>query len=949
MENTSQPGFSSLATTSLIPNPYDLHLDYSQFLAFINSCSSEPLRIYGSSDVSYDTSDSAKLGEGAYMTVIRGHLAANVPDGEDSKPLAFKRSKAQIPRRGASALRARELEILTQIGQEMRIMRHPPLSNHPNIPRVRGVHFDEEANGAITPTLIMDIALGTLQSYECQSKPDWTQKLELWRDVACGLDALHRCNILHGDVKTTNTLIFDRGDFVEGTIADFGGSSLSPGLPAAGTALYSAPLDEDETTEVDVDGSVRFSRDVYAFGLLCFESSIRRSPTGEHSTIHLGNIFPAGKLINMKKSLEFSQQLVHRLPSDCPPVVAGIISRCVTTSARSRCAMADIIKLLDEQYVFFCIINTTTNYSASVTARAVTILSEPEALHEAAYPPVRYLFVTNTLLMSKQFAALELMKISKPIQLRVFNEAAVASTHVAAAAFRLAACFTVGFGTDRDEEKRLEALVLASRLGSVTAAKHLVVVWKDDVGKISGLQTEQLVENSFQSASKGDVEAVTLLEHFDLGPGGDMRLLSARSFAATEIARAPIDEKLFDDGPVLRSIRLGDLAGFCAHLEVAPHLHFTRNGEGQGILHVAASTGQTRILEWFFGRFGQFVTDTVNDPSHAGYTPLLLAARSGQSDTVAYLINNLKASLLTVNQRSVILAAIESLNSAACREVIDFTLSTTSGEYAPILLNAPGLVNLPGTEVHEQILSPVELASYLVEDMEEILNLLIDRGAQLNSNPRSRTGLSPLHYCASRSNSWQPLHKLISAGSAVDPLDINGRSPLMYAVNQGRAYNVGYLLARGADPDLQTKVDSVDAGLSVAQLAEDLRSELAVYTDALLQAGLPPYFEATAARHICDMIERTRKGGENLIHDLSQMSQQWDDDKQGFIRQYVPIGAATAAAMLQVRAQLMVCYWMLNNARNSSDIAKSSQLDITTSHSAKRSTLKPFEMETRQI
>ncbi|GFH10560.1 protein kinase domain-containing protein, partial [Haematococcus lacustris] len=89
------------------------------------------------------------------------------------------------------------------------------------------------------------------------------------REIAMGLEHLHACNVVHGDIKLANVLLHDsRADSrgFHALLTDFGLSKLVLGSKhisknASGTTNYMAP-------ELFLDREVSRSTDVYAFGIM---------------------------------------------------------------------------------------------------------------------------------------------------------------------------------------------------------------------------------------------------------------------------------------------------------------------------------------------------------------------------------------------------------------------------------------------------------------------------------------------------------------------------------------------------------------------------------------------------------------------------------------------------------------------------------------------------------
>lgn len=176
---------------------------------------------------------------------------------------------------------------------ELLTMQHPPLAAHPNIVNLLGVGFENEEPSETriaTPTLICECAeLGNLaevlETARKEERPlNFDQKISLCLDVAHGLEILHACDIVHGDVKCENVLIFekDSDNAAEGSqelcckLTDFGVSRLANGdLVLGGSRPWHAPecfrgaafkLEEAKRT------------DMYSFGMLLWRVCLDGDP-----------------------------------------------------------------------------------------------------------------------------------------------------------------------------------------------------------------------------------------------------------------------------------------------------------------------------------------------------------------------------------------------------------------------------------------------------------------------------------------------------------------------------------------------------------------------------------------------------------------------------------------------------------------------------------------------
>ncbi|KAL8679202.1 MAG: hypothetical protein Q9224_002010 [Gallowayella concinna] len=105
------------------------------------------------------------------------------------------------------------------ISNELLTTCHPPLRSHPNIVKLHGIAFETEGPADALncmPVLVPECAeLGNLaEVLETARKEDraiaFQDKISLCIDIAHGLEILHACDIVHGDVKCENVLVFEK-------------------------------------------------------------------------------------------------------------------------------------------------------------------------------------------------------------------------------------------------------------------------------------------------------------------------------------------------------------------------------------------------------------------------------------------------------------------------------------------------------------------------------------------------------------------------------------------------------------------------------------------------------------------------------------------------------------------------------------------------------------------
>jgi hypothetical protein len=96
----------------------------------------------------------------------------------------------------------RSKQLLELVINEIQIITHYPLKMHENIIKFRGIMWEYDMNLQVWPVLVLEYATyGTLSDF--QARPlnlTFGTKMNLCLDVGNGLEALHLCGIVHGDV-----------------------------------------------------------------------------------------------------------------------------------------------------------------------------------------------------------------------------------------------------------------------------------------------------------------------------------------------------------------------------------------------------------------------------------------------------------------------------------------------------------------------------------------------------------------------------------------------------------------------------------------------------------------------------------------------------------------------------------------------------------------------------
>ena len=159
------------------------------------------------------------------------------------------------------------------------VLSHPPVIRHKNLANLLGLAWAWTPSGLdkvtrIPVPIVQYAEHGNLADYQKQHLLEFDQKGVLLLDIATGLQFLHRCDIVHGDVKSENILLFSQSGRILAKLSDFG-SSLPGGqgvfdFVKQGTALWAAP----EILDDSVQRQHRHQCDVFSYGLTAWRIAL---------------------------------------------------------------------------------------------------------------------------------------------------------------------------------------------------------------------------------------------------------------------------------------------------------------------------------------------------------------------------------------------------------------------------------------------------------------------------------------------------------------------------------------------------------------------------------------------------------------------------------------------------------------------------------------------------
>jgi ATP/maltotriose-dependent transcriptional regulator MalT len=197
------------------------------------------------------------------------------------------------------------------------------LSGHPHIVNI--LQVGTTADGR--PFIVMPyLANGSLEDLIGRNGPlDWSDTLRIGVKLAGGLEAAHRADILHRDVKPANILLTDYG---EPQLTDFGIARISGGFQTGtglitGSPAYTAP-------EVLAGAMPSLASDVYSLGATLFSTMTGHAAFERHS----------GEQVIAQFVRITSQPIPDLRERGLPADVAAIVERAMAREPADRPASA---------------------------------------------------------------------------------------------------------------------------------------------------------------------------------------------------------------------------------------------------------------------------------------------------------------------------------------------------------------------------------------------------------------------------------------------------------------------------------------------------------------------------------------------------------------------------------------------------------------------------------
>ena len=283
----------------------------------------------------------------------------------------------------------------------------------------------------------------------------------------------------------------------------------------------------------------------------------------------------------------------------------------------------------------------------------------------------------------------------------------------------------------------------------------------------------------------------------------------------------------------IQAVRSGDVEAVKSFLNDNSDLVFSRDCEGNTLLHFAAAKGQKDIASILLAN-----NAAVDARGTNGMTPLHWAANNGHTDMAKFLLAN-KAAIdakeingMTplqfasvknlIQVVSVLVASNADVNAKSKDGMTPLHIAATYGnkDVAEFLLlhhaNVNARINGGETPLHAAALN----------DHKNVAELLISAKAEIEA--REQNGGTPLHFAAVK-GCVDIAGLLLSNKAAVNSTNIFGWTPLHAAAKSGQKDFVSFLLANKADVNAVNSEGQTPLGLAVKNEHNDVAELLRQY------------------------------------------------------------------------------------------------------------------------
>ncbi|KAF2680891.1 ankyrin [Lentithecium fluviatile CBS 122367] len=504
--------------------------------------------------------------------------------------------------------------------RDLLFLSHDPIRTHENFVKIIAIGWEDlesPTHDRIWPVLVLQFAeYGTLEDFFQLDDTDksWNSKRSICCDIAAALDWLHKCRIMHSDVKFGNVLVSananaDASAPSVAKLSDFGFALDIDVLEQCGqdTARlegFTQPCAPEADSSIPLSLLTKF--DVFSYGLL----AVRVFLNGDKLA---GDVCsPAnfsGKVLRSCAKLGLYDEKQLR-------TIENLVASTTSVAPEHRVDMNDALLMISTGSIGEP--STKTNDAAPVEFDDDLLSAVPEIEDIWAlgiFPKARKTIVDD-LVKAVENAEFEAEDESSPVTAKIMYELYLA--HL------------VGFGCKRSEKKALDYLYTSARLGFRDAQKAVYATYSALSVAIPSARHADFRQWLTQEAFLGDKACLQELQAFD-------EEAYREGLASKAHRRALCERSLFAfDNDFMESHDVSDVENLIFEIQTYGDAIDEDIGGGLTWLHYAVfmdSLGlATRLLVDF-----DFPVDVTNC---RGQTPLWLACLSGNYEMATLLLSH---------------------------------------------------------------------------------------------------------------------------------------------------------------------------------------------------------------------------------------------------------------------------------------------------------------------
>ncbi|KAG4441060.1 hypothetical protein IFR05_003468 [Cadophora sp. M221] len=612
----------------------------------------------------------------------------------DERTLVYKTARIAFSNLGEPL--AKDRRAMNSVMMEIYALMHPPLYEHANIVTLLALGWGTNSfeSSYRLPVIVTEHAdQGNLADLQAREILTSEVKRTVSLDIAYGLRVLHRCGIIHGDMKSENVLIFSHpqktyvaklGDFGFSIVGEASAARVNIGgtMPWRAPESY-GPVAREYLAKTDVysygltvwriamDGGNPFSV-LHGYGpaasgvtLAAFTSQLRDDdllkgqaqlnrwyqpfilygmnklcgdalpPTGQvRQLLQKAQAALQTGNMNISQGLEFLKYifwLLHRFSMSNQPLSGNIGEQLVAT-AKSDGFYGKLDTVLAR-----CLSKVPEERDLSV---AISTLSNSNDDQQNTVEPSEDMLLRQSFdhhLMSWQ----AVRDLQPSVQTFLFERFRARADELASRnqvntpeCFVLASFYMNAYGTQSNLQEARRLILHAAANGHQVAQAN---AWR--IARVTGSELatstspQQILERQAFNGSRGALQDLAII--------APERAVEVKRIIKAGLAGVGAsfwgDDLLhgYTFGPWINTFRNTTvLVENMRNLrEIAD---YKVNRRGDRILHMAASCGHLRAVEALLDNFPSLTEDQLND---VGETPLLSACRSGHRDVVELLLS----------------------------------------------------------------------------------------------------------------------------------------------------------------------------------------------------------------------------------------------------------------------------------------------------------------------